>query len=353
MKKVLLFIMAFSVLLFTGCSENYGENTSETTSQQSEELSDATRDFFAMDTYMNLTAYGKNADEAVDQAQKRVEELDKLLSTGEKNSEVSLLNKNRKAKLSEETFSLTEQSLYFYKLTDKAFDPAIYPIMKLWGFTDHNYKVPDTNSIKSTLKYIDASKISIDKKTSTVILDGEGMEVDFGGIAKGYTSSQIIEIFKSCGIKSGKVNLGGNVHLLGKKQDGSDWSIGIQNPNSTDDFLGILKASDTAVITSGGYERNFEENGTVYHHIIDPSTGYPANNGLTSVTIISQNGTLADALSTSLFVMGTEKAQDFWKNSKEDFEIILYTDDDKVIISKGIADKFTTSFDLTVIDKVN
>lgn len=345
--------MAFSVLLFTGCSENYGENTSETTSQQSEELSDATRDFFAMDTYMNLTAYGKNADEAVDQAQKRVEELDKLLSTGEKNSEVSLLNKNRKAKLSEETFSLTEQSLYFYKLTDKAFDPAIYPIMKLWGFTDHNYKVPDTNSIKSTLKYIDASKISIDKKTSTVILDGEGMEVDFGGIAKGYTSSQIIEIFKSCGIKSGKVNLGGNVHLLGKKQDGSDWSIGIQNPNSTDDFLGILKASDTAVITSGGYERNFEENGTVYHHIIDPSTGYPANNGLTSVTIISQNGTLADALSTSLFVMGTEKAQDFWKNSKEDFEIILYTDDDKVIISKGIADKFTTSFDLTVIDKVN
>lgn len=132
------------------------------------------------------------------------------------------------------------------------------------------------------------------------------MKVDFGGIAKGYTSASVMEIFKECGVTSGLVSLGGNVQALGSKIDGSSWKVAVQNPDSEENYLGVLSIKDKAVITSGGYER-YLKNGKVYHHIIDPSTGYPANSGLKSVTIVSNDGTLADGLSTSLFIMGLKK----------------------------------------------
>ena len=177
------------------------------------------------------------------------------------------------------------------------------------------------------------------------------MKIDLGAIAKGYTSSKIIDIFKENNIKSGMVTLGGNVQVLGKKPDGSLWKVGIQNPISESEYLGVLQTSDKAVITSGGYERNFTKNGKTYHHILDPSNGYPANNGLTSVTIISSDGTLADALSTSLFVMGKDKAIDFYKKSNYNFDFILYTSDNKLIISDGIEDIFFSNLDIEVVNK--
>lgn len=177
------------------------------------------------------------------------------------------------------------------------------------------------------------------------------MKIDLGAIAKGYTSSKIIDIFKENNIKSGMVTLGGNVQVLGKKPDGSLWKVGIQNPIGEDEYLGVLQTSDKAVITSGGYERNFTKNGKIYHHILDPSNGYPANNGLTSVTIISSDGTLADALSTSLFVMGKDKAIDFYKKSNYNFDFILYSSDNKLIISDGIKDIFSSDLDIKVVNK--
>ena len=147
------------------------------------------------------------------------------------------------------------------------------------------------------------------------------------------------------------VTLGGNVQVLGKKPDGSLWKVGIQNPIGEDEYLGVLRTSDKAVITSGGYERNFTKNGKTYHHILDPSNGYPANNGLTSVTIISSDGTLADALSTSLFVMGKDKSIDFYKKTNYDFDFILYTSNDKLIISEGIKDNFSSDLDIKVVNK--
>ena len=137
---------------------------------------------------------------------------------------------------------------------------------------------------------------------------GKNMKIDLGGIAKGYTSSRVMQIFKDCGVTSGLVSLGGNVQALGTKTDGTDWQIAIENPDKSSDYIGVVSVKDKAVITSGGYERYFEKNGKTYHHILDPKTGYPAESGLKSVTIVSDNGTLADALSTSLFVMGKEDA---------------------------------------------
>ena len=137
------------------------------------------------------------------------------------------------------------------------------------------------------------------------------------------------------------VSLGGNVHLLGTKQDGSAWRVGIQDPNNTDDMLGVLEANDCAVITSGAYERNFEKDGVTYHHIVDPATGKPSNSGLTSVTIVSKDGTLADGLSTSLFVMGKDKAIAYWKQHADEFDTILVDKDRNVYITEGIAGNFS------------
>jgi thiamine biosynthesis lipoprotein len=301
-----------------------------------------------MDTYMTITAYGNNSDEAVSQAQKKVEELDKMLSTGDEESEIYKLNSNGSAVLSDETFYLVKKSLEFYALTNGAFNPTVFPLMDLWGFSDGNYRVPTENEIHTALQLAVPNEIVLDDNTNTVNFNKDGMKIGFGGIAKGYTSSEIMKIFEEYEIESGQVNLGGNVQLFGAKPDGNLWNVGIECPDTSADYLGKISTKDKAIITSGGYERNFTENGVTYHHIMDPETGYPANNGLISVTIISEDGTLADALSTALYVMGTEKAQKFYQDSDQNFDVILYTDDGRLIVSEGISSSFTPLIDAEV-----
>lgn len=350
------FIKAFSVLILiimlVGCSNKNEVNTSKITSTTTvNDTIPASKEFFAMDTYMEVDAYGDNGEKAVAKAEKEVNKLDSILSTGKSTSEISKLNKNKKQVVSADTMSLIKESIKISKVTNSAFNPTIYPLMELWGFTTKNYYVPKDNEIKPLLNHMDIDNIKIDERKNEVSFKDSNMKIDLGAIAKGYTSSKIIDIFKENNIKSGMVTLGGNVQVLGKKPDGSLWKVGIQNPISEDEYLGVLQTSDKAVITSGGYERNFTKNGKTYHHILDPSNGYPANNGLTSVTIISSDGTLADALSTSLFVMGKDKAIDFYKKTNYNFDFILYTSNDKLIISEGIKDKFSSDFDIKVVNK--
>ena len=222
--------------------------------------------------------------------------------------------------------------------------------MDAWGFTTENYRIPAEDELSALLKNVDASKIQYDKKTKKITLP-KNVKIDFGGIAKGYTSSRIMQIYKKCGVTSGLVSLGGNVQLLGAKPDGSAWKVAVESPEEDGNYLGILQAKDKAVITSGGYERYFEKNGKKYHHIIDPSTGYPAENGLVSVTIVSSDGTLADGLSTSLFIMGEEKAAEFWKAHSNEFEAIFATDDGTIYVTEGLKDSFTTDLNMKVITK--
>lgn len=350
------FIKAFSVLILiimlVGCSNENEVNTSKTTSTTTvNDTIPASKEFLAMDTYMEVDAYGDNGEKAVAKAEKEVNKLDSILSTGKSTSEISKLNKNKKQVVSADTMSLIKESVKISKETNSAFNPTIYPLMELWGFTTKNYYVPKDNEIKTLLNHMDIDNIKIDESKNEVSFKDSNMKIDLGAIAKGYTSSKIIDIFKENNIKSGMVTLGGNVQVLGKKPDGSLWKVGIQNPIGEDEYLGVLQTSDKAVITSGGYERNFTKNGKIYHHILDPSNGYPANNGLTSVTIISSDGTLADALSTSLFVMGKDKAIDFYKKSNYNFDFILYTSDNKLIISDGIEDIFSSDLDIKVVSK--
>lgn len=175
-----------------------------------------------------------------------------------------------------------------------------------------------------------------------------GMEIDLGGIAKGYTSSRVMDIFREHGVKHGLVSLGGNVQAIGTKKNGKPWRVAIQNPESEMEYLGVLNIEDKCVITSGGYERYFEKDGVHYHHIIDPRTGYPADSGLISATIISDDGALADGLSTSLFIMGKDEAEKYWREHADDFDYILEDEDGTLYVTEG-ADEILTTDNRTIV----
>ena len=369
-KKAVAMLLAtvFTAGMLSGCgasgdiekSKNDSRKAVEQTTQaesdtdrksQNEEDESESRDIFAMDTYMTVTAYGPNAETAVDQAQQEIERLDALLSTGEKTSEVAQINANGGGTLSEDTTYLLERSLDLYDSTKGVFDIAIYPIMDAWGFTTGNYTVPSDEMIENLLPLTDANNIIYDKDESSISFAKDGMKIDFGGIAKGYTSGRIADIYRECGVTSGLINLGGNVQVVGTKTDGSKWRVAVQSPETEDDYLGILSTADRAVITSGGYERYFEQDGVKYHHIIDPSTGHPANNGLVSVTIVSSDGTLADGLSTSLFIMGKDKAAEYWRAHSDEFDTILEDADGVLYVTEGIADDFTSDHETNIIRK--
>lgn len=332
-------------------SEDAGEQNSSDSSQE------YTSDVFAMDTYMTLTAYGENAQEAVEAGIAEIQRLDDLLSTGKDTSEVAQINANGGGVLSEDTDYLVKRALDIYQSTNGAFDISIYPVMQLWGFTTGNFAVPSESDLAAKLALVDAGKIILSEENGqTSISLPEGMEIDLGGIAKGYTSGRVMDVMKSYGIKSAVINLGGNAHVLGNKTDGSQWKVGIQDPEDENGYLGGVSVTDRAIITSGGYERYFvdEDTGVKYHHIIDPKTGYSANNGLISVTIVSADSTLADGLSTSLFVLGTEDAITYCEEhcAEDGFDAIMEDEDGKLYITDGIYDDFINMNNNKNIEKI-
>lgn len=334
------------------------ETTEETGNQnKSNSSQEYTSDVFAMDTYMTLTAYGENAQEAVEAGIAEIQRLDDLLSTGKETSEVAQINANGGGVLSEDTDYLVKRALDIYQSTNGAFDISIYPVMQLWGFTTGNFAVPSESDLAAKLALVDAGKITLSEENGqTSISLPEGMEIDLGGIAKGYTSGRVMEVMKSYGIKSAVINLGGNAHVLGNKTDGSQWKVGIQDPEDENGYLGGVNVTDKAIITSGGYERYFvdEDTGVKYHHIIDPKTGYSANNGLISVTIVSADSTLADGLSTSLFVLGTQDAISYCKEhcAEDGFDAIMEDEDGKLYITDGIYDDFINMNNNKNIEKI-
>lgn len=374
MRKILIFTMLLTLAL-AGCSGELspdGDNRTETEqendsagetekitetgeSAETGESSVTEKEIFAMDTYMTLTGYGERSQEAVDAAIAEIERLDEMLSVGNEDSEIALINKNGRGMISEDTAVMLEEALSLFETTKGAFDVTIYPLMEAWGFTSEKYQVPEAAEIEKLRKVVAASALKYDSESGTLTLaDSQG--IDFGGIAKGYASGRVMEIFEQYDLVSGKVSLGGNVQCYSTKTDGSPWRVGIVNPdaqNAGSDLMGIVSVVNKAVITSGGYERFFkdEETGKVYHHILDPATGYPSESGLTSVTIVSENGMLADGLSTSVFIMGLEKAGDYWKQYGDDFDMVLMTEDGTVYITEGLEDSFTTEFPLSVIKR--
>lgn len=320
------------------------------------------KQLFAMDTYMEFTAYGKNSEKAVDAAIEEVQKLDAMLSAENSKSEVYALNEQGNLQATDDLAELILRGKEIYQETDGLFDDTIYPVMKLWGFPTGNYHVPTAAEVQKKLALVDGNKVEIQtrdsdekgrdskEKTKFVTL-GADQQIDFGGIAKGYTGQKLAELFQEYGVSSALVSLGGNIQAIGTKPDGSSWKVGIRDPKGgQQDYIGVLSVENQAVITSGGYERYFEEDGKTYIHIINPRTGYPADGDLLSVTIVSRDATLADGMSTALYIMGYEKACQFWRQRREEFNVILVTDDGKIHISENLKENFQTECDLEMIE---
>ena len=292
---------------------------------------------FLMDTYMTVTVYNGSSS-APEKALSRAGELEKKWSVTDSSSEIYAADHSggKPVTLSEDTADLVSFALSMNEKTDGALDISLYPVLREWGFTTGEYRVPEDSRITELLESVGCEKLSLDGRDITV---PDGMSIDLGSVGKGRAGDEMIKTLKENGVTAAMLDLGGNIQLLGSKPDGSDFRIAVRHP-SGEGNLAKVEVSDCAVITSGGYERFFEQDGNIYWHILDPKTGCPAHSGVVSATVIGKSGTLCDALSTSLFVMGTERAADLWRAS-DDFDYILVTDDGRAVITEGIENSFT------------
>ena len=287
-----------------------------------------------MDTFCTITVVSpsrKEAKEAIEAGFTEIKRLEQLLNFFSADSEVTALNRasgREPVKVSRDTLDVIKKTVEIANYTDGAFDPTIGPLMRLWGFSNQNPNpsIPLEDKIKGALRFVDYKKIKINDMASQIFLEEKGMEIDLGGIAKGYAADRAIEAIKAKGIKAALVAIAGDIKTFGLKPDLQPWKIGIQNPRPkteknediipplakggegglSEDIFASLYIKDKAISTSGDYQRFFIENGKRYHHILNPGTGYPAA-GVISVSIIAPEGYMADGLSTGIFVLGPDK----------------------------------------------
>lgn len=308
-------------------------------SPQMEPQSEATRELFAMDTYITMTAYGQDAERALTEAENKLTELEQLWSVTDLDSNIYAVNHSngQPVSVSKETVDLLSFALQMAEETDGALEPTIYPVLSAWGFTTEDNHVPSDIEISELMKNVGYERVKLD--SNNVQLES-GVMLDLGAVGKGYAGDLVAQVLQENGITSALLDFGGNIQTIGTKPDGSVWRLGLRDPFS-DGTLGVLEISNMAVVTSGNYERYFiGEDGKQYGHIIDSDTGYPAESGLVSVTVIALEGRLCDALSTSLFVMGLDRASEYWKQHGN-FDMILITEDGVIYLTEGIADTFT------------
>lgn len=336
------------LLLLTGC----GETADPDTAQESIQV-------IAMDTAMLITTYGERSPAAAYAAEDVIRDLEAKLSRTDPDSDVSRLNNAGGAavEVGEDLGLLIQIANTYHKWTDGALDISIAPVVSAWGFTEDSFHIPSQAELEELLRLKGRPQFTTPGVVTSVTLS-PGQAIDLGAIAKGYAADKILEVLQEYEVPRANISLGGNVLAYGDRPDGTPWRVGIQDPAKPDDksaFAGVLELTDSFAVTSGGYQRYFEKDGKRYHHIIDPATGYPAESGLTSVTVVadcrneessaadSYPGTMCDAFSTALFVMGEEKALDFWrfwKSSKDPFELVLITEDGRVVVTEGLADRF-------------
>ncbi len=314
--------------------------------------SESSREVYAMDTVMTLTAYGPNAEAGLNAGESIIISMDAMLDPELDTSTVYRINHSFGSAVSipgqMARMVQTAQTVYTQsnKLGVNSLDLTIYPLVKLWGFVNGSYYVPTEAEIAEKRAYLHFDQVVLNSFPSSGSYElsiPSDSEISFGAIAKGCTAAYVIDAMRNAGVTSGIISLGGNVQTLGLKPDGSLWRIGIADPNSPDNYLGILTAGETAVVTSGSYQRNFTDpqTGKFYHHLIDPRSGRPADNSLLSVTVICEDGAMADALSTALFVMGETNALRYWRTYGKDFQMILVNKSGEVVCTSGLIEEFS------------
>lgn len=236
---------------------------------------------------------------------REIQRFENLLSKYKPDSEVTKLNESGKLKASPEAFYVIKKSVEFWRASDGAFDITVAPLVDLWGFTEKRYRLPTDKEIKSALNLVGSDKIILHEEDNVVEFKTPGMKIDLGAIAKGYATDCAVIKLKTAGIKSCLINTGGQIYCLGDNF-GIPWKVAIKNPRGKT-VIGYLKLKDKAVATSGDYEQYFFKNNKRYSHILNPKTGYPADSGILSVTVVAQDGLTSDALATAIFVLGKSK----------------------------------------------
>ena len=357
MKRLPAYALSLALLL-SGC----GGSVDPDEAQESIQV-------IAMDTAMLITTYGERSPAAAYACEDVIRDLEKQLSRTDPESAVSRLNGSggEPVEVGEDLGVLFELAKYYRRSTGGAFNIAIAPVVSAWGFAGgEEYRVPSRGELDRLLALVDGSQVSMTPSfdsngagpKATVRL-GPGQAVDLGGIAKGYAADKIVSVLQEYEVPRANINLGGNVLAYGDRPGGTAWRVGVQDParaGQQNAFAGVLELTDAFAVTSGGYQRYFEQDGKTYHHIIDPSTGYPADSGLTSVTVVAGlgegdgsdfPGAMCDAYSTALFIMGEERALAFWRDEMRwgeegcPFDLVLVTEDGRVVVTEGLAERFT------------
>lgn len=323
-KPLLLSLFIFSSL--TGCTQKKEPVT----------ISD-----FALDTYISVTVYDDVNKTAAVESLNLCKNYERIFSRTDAESELYKLNSlssysgKTDFTASVPLRNIIETGIYYSRLTDGAFDITIEPLISLWNIMAENPHVPDEADINDALSHVNYANISIHGNSITLL---SGTTIDLGAIAKGYIADSMKDFLTSEGISSGIINLGGNILCIGSKPDGSAYKIGIKKPFSdSGEVILTLNIKDMSVVSSGTYERFFYENDTIYHHVISPYTGYPVDNGITGVTIISEKSVDGDCLSTACLIMGPDKGIELI-NSLENVYAIFITEDNQIYYSNGAED---------------
>ena len=287
--------------------------------------------FFSMDTIMEITAYGDSG-EALQQARDTIESLDAELNAADPQSAVSKLQDGDL--LPKTVLEPLQAAQAIAAQTNGALDLTLYPLSDAWGFYTKNYRVPSAKEIRSLMQTRGSFSVR-----NGVYSCADGTKLDLGSIAKGYAGDCAVETLRQNGVRSAILALGGNVQTLGCKPDGSDWIVSVADPLLPEDTVCNLRVGETAVVTSGGYQRNFTEDDQTYHHILSPQTGMPADSGLLSVTILSKDGAMADGLSTALFITGRNGLRELYDRHVFSFEALIITENREIFFTNGLTDR--------------
>lgn len=299
---------------------------------------------FKMDTDITITGSGRNMNKAADEIEALLDEIDVNLNSYSAEGELAELNEKKEGVLSGGAAEAVYIAEDVRKNSDGAFNIAVKPLIDVWGFgRGGDGRVPSQNEIDEALKVVAETKIKVDGDKISVSGNGK---IDLGAVAKGYASDKSREILKKNKVKYAVLNFGGNIVTYGKKPDGEDFVIGISDGEGG--AYAAVRTAETCIVTSGGYERYFEFDGKKYHHLLNPHTGYPAENGLVSVTVISENGTLADALSTACYVSGLEKGMALAEKYKV---CAVFLDEEKNVYTVGNPDISLEGDEYTLVKK--
>ncbi len=301
---------------------------------------------FYLGTLCSVTLYDRVPKGIFKEVFAKVRDIEEKMSVNREDSEISRVNKNAGKKpvsLSEESFFVISRALEIAEISGGAFDPTVGPLVELWGIGTEKERIPEKEEIQELLPLVHYRNVVLNRENREVFLQREGMKLDLGGIAKGYAADSAAAILKEKGVKEAIIDFGGNILVLGKKGGKTPWRVGIQDPrDQRGRFLGIVHLTDSAVVTSGNYERYFTANGKRYHHILDTQTGYPVWNNLDSATIVTKTSTEADALSTAVYSLGLKRGLDLIRGLSGVAGVIV-TQGKDVYRSLGMEETFVLS----------